>query len=174
MGDGIMALWGTPVSHDDDPARAASNAPSSRWRCWVASTASRIEQRASRPLGVGFGIHTGPVVAGYIGSSKALSYTVIGDVANTSARLCAKALAGQILVSEGTRENLSPRFEVEELAPMRIRGKDKPMRVFNVVRAQPLSQVPATGKADAKVADHNTDPDAQPDTPAVRPEAGAE
>ncbi len=44
------------------------------------------------PLGIGIGIHTGPLVAGYIGSSKALSYTVIGDTANTSARLAAQPL----------------------------------------------------------------------------------
>jgi class 3 adenylate cyclase len=54
------------------------------------------------PLGIGIGIHTGPLVAGYIGSSKALSYTVIGDTANTSARLCGIAAAGQIIVSEQT------------------------------------------------------------------------
>ena len=57
-------------------------------------------------LAVGIGIHSGPLVAGYIGSSKALSYTVVGDVANTSARLCSVALAGQILVSETSAEKL--------------------------------------------------------------------
>jgi adenylate cyclase len=153
MGDGIMGLWGAPVSHPDDPARAVECALE-QVHVLGRFNRNRIE-RKQPPLGVGFGIHTGPVVAGYIGSSKALSYTVIGDVANTSARLCAKALAGQILVSEGTREKLSARFDCEELAPMRIRGKDKPMRVFNIVSSQPISQVPATGK----VADHPTDPD---------------
>lgn len=174
MGDGIMALFGAPVSHPDDPERAVECALE-QVHVLGRFNRGRLEKKQP-PLGVGFGIHTGPVVAGYIGSSKALSYTVIGDVANTSARLCAKALAGQILVSESTRDCLSSRFEVEELAPMRIRGKDKPQRVFNVVRAQPLSQVPATAgpSSGGKVADHATDPDAQPDTPAAQPEASAE
>jgi adenylate cyclase len=148
MGDGIMALWGAPVSHEDDPERAVE--------CALEQTEvlgrfnrSRME-RDRPPLGVGIAVHTGPVVAGYIGTKRTLSYTVIGDVANTSARLCAQALAGQIVVSEDTKKKLSPRFEVEELAPMRIRGKDKPMRVYNVVRTRPLvavaSEVPSTAK----------------------------
>lgn len=151
MGDGIMALWGTPVSHEDDAERAAECALE---QVEVLGRFNRDRMAKDKPaLGVGFGIHTGPVVAGYIGSSKALSYTVIGDVANVSARLCSKALAGQIIISEHTRERLGPRFELEELAPMRIRGKDKPMRVYNLVRIRSQVQVPASG-----VADHTTDP----------------
>ena len=140
MGDGIMAIWGSPVLHDDDPERAVD--------CALEQTEvlgrfnrSRIE-RGVPPLGVGMAVHSGPVVAGYIGSKRALSYTVIGDVANTSARLCAQALAGQIVVSEDTRIKLGSRFEVEELAHMRIRGKERPMRVFNVVRTRPSVAVP--------------------------------
>ena len=56
---------------------------------------TRVEDGTSSPLAVGIGIHTGPLVAGYIGSSKALSYTVIGDTANTSARLCGIASPGR-------------------------------------------------------------------------------
>ena len=151
MGDGIMALWGAPVSHPDDPARAVECA---LVQVEVLGRFNRDRLAANKlALGVGFGIHTGPLVAGYIGSSKALSYTVIGDVANTSARLCAKALAGQIVVSETTRSKLGARFEVEELAPARIRGKDKPMRLFNVVRRQPISQVPGSKVVDQPTAD---------------------
>src|SRR5690606_2400856 len=120
-------------------------------------------------LGVGVGIHAGPVVAGYIGSSKALSYTVIGDVANTSARLCSKALPGQIVVSEATRLKLSPRFELEELASTTIRGKDKPMRMFNVVRTRPLSQVPASVTSQGR-----TDEPARVEPPAPLPAGPAE
>ena len=140
MGDGIMALWGAPMAHPDDAERAVE--------CALVQT--EVLGRFNRgrmlkdkmPLGVGLGIHTGSLVAGYIGSSKALSYTVIGDVANTSARLCARALAGQIVVSETTYAQLGPRFECEELPPVRLKGKDQPMRIYNVVRTRPLVQVP--------------------------------
>ena len=140
MGDGIMALWGAPMAHPDDAERAVE--------CALVQTEvlGRFNRnrllRDKAPLGVGLGIHTGPVVAGYIGSSKALSYTVIGDVANTSARLCARAFAGQIVVSESTFVRLGPRFECEELPPVRLKGKDQPMRVYNVVRTRPLVQLP--------------------------------
>jgi adenylate cyclase len=89
------------------------------------------------PLAIGIGIHTGPLVAGYVGSSKALSYTVIGDTANTSARLCGIALAGQIIVSETTLNKLGNRFEVEELPPANLKGKEKPLRIYNVKREKP-------------------------------------
>ena len=69
---------------------------------------------------IGIGIHTGPVVAGYIGSSKALSYTVIGDTANTSARLCGAAGPGEILVSAATLERLNGRFDYQELPPVSV------------------------------------------------------
>jgi adenylate cyclase len=147
MGDGIMAVWGAPMAHPDDPERAVECALE---QSEVLGAFNRDRVARGQPaLGVGVGIHTGPVVAGYIGSSKALSYTVIGDVANVSARVCAKARAGQIVVSAETRARLGPRFEVEELAPMRIRGKDKPITVFNVVRTRPVSSVPSTNRAGA-------------------------
>jgi adenylate cyclase len=91
---------------------------------------------------VGIGIHTGPLVAGYIGSSKALSYTVIGDVANTSARLCSVALAGQIVISETTHDCLGGRFELEQLQPAKVKGKEKPLRIYNVLRPRLSVQVP--------------------------------
>jgi len=84
-------------------------------------------------LKIGIGIHSGPVVAGYIGSSKSLSYTVIGDTANTSARLCGVALSGQILVSEQTLSRLGQRFRYQELAPAQLKGKEKPFRVFSIL-----------------------------------------
>jgi len=84
-----------------------------------------------------------PRPPGYIGSSKALSYTVIGDVANTSARLCSIALAGQIVISESTLAKLGARFEFEELQAAKVKGKEKAIRVFNVLRERPLISVPA-------------------------------
>ncbi len=140
MGDGIMALWGTPVAHRDDAIRSVSCALE-MGEVLGTYNRRRIENE-QQPLAVGIGIHTGPLVAGYIGSSKALSYTVIGDVANTSARLCSVARAGQIIVSEPTYDRLGGRFECEELAPAKVKGKEKPLRVFNVIGTALAVQVP--------------------------------
>jgi len=141
MGDGIMALWGAPVTHPDDAVRSVQCALE------MGEVLGRFNRRrmekSQKPLAVGIGIHTGPLVAGYIGSSKALSYTAIGDVPNTSARLCSIASAGQIVISEHTFAKLGTRFETEELQPAKVKGKEKPLRVFNVLRERTAVPVPA-------------------------------
>jgi len=132
MGDGIMAFWGAPMTHPDDAIRSVQCALD-QMEVLGKFNRKRVEG-GHPPLAVGMGLHTGPLVAGYVGSSKAMSYTVIGDTANTSARLCGIALAGQIIVSEYTLARLGPRFEVEELPPAHLKGKEKPLRIFNVKR----------------------------------------
>jgi adenylate cyclase len=140
MGDGIMALWGAPVAHPDDAARSV--------QCALEQMSVLGEFNRGRiaanlmPLSIGIGIHTGPLVAGYIGSSKALSYTVIGDTANTSARLCGIAQTGQIIVSETTYARLGSRFEYQELPPAQVKNKEHALRIFNVVRENPRATVP--------------------------------
>ena len=85
MGDGIMAFWGAPVVHPDDPVRSVQCALD---QMEALGKFNRKRMEAGHPpLAVGMGLHTGPLVAGYVGSSKAMSYTVIGDTANTSAPL---------------------------------------------------------------------------------------
>jgi len=141
MGDGIMALWGAPVQHPDDPIRSVM-CGLEQMELLKRFNKARVE--GGRPaLAVGIGIHTGPLVAGYIGSSKALSYTVIGDTANTSARLCGIATAGQVIVSETTLSRLKNRFEYEELPPANLKGKEKPFPVFNIKGVRPSVQVPS-------------------------------
>lgn len=142
MGDGIMAFWGAPVVHTDGAIRGVQCALD---QMEALGRFNRKRAEENKPaLCVGIGIHTGPLVAGYVGSSKALSYTVIGDTANTSARLCSIALPGHIIVSESTLSRIGPRFEVEELAPASLKGKEKPLRIFNVKRERPSAVVAAS------------------------------
>ncbi|MBS2019952.1 MAG: FHA domain-containing protein [Deltaproteobacteria bacterium] len=135
MGDGIMAFWGAPMAHPDDAVRSVQCALD-QMEALGRFNRKRVDA-GHPPLAVGMGLHTGPLVAGYVGSSKAMSYTVIGDTANTSARLCGIALAGQVIVSEYTLARLGPRFEVEELPAAHLKGKEKPLRIFNVKREKP-------------------------------------
>lgn len=131
IGDGLMALWGAPVAHPEDPVRAVDCALV-QMEMMQQFNLDR-QERGLHPLDIGIGIHTGPLVAGYIGSSQVLQYTVIGDTVNISARLCSHAAKGQILVSESTRACIGGRFVLEELAPAQVKGKEHPLRVFNVL-----------------------------------------
>ena len=132
MGDGIMAFWGAPAFHPDDAGRSVQCALE---QLEVLDQLNR--HRASYgavPLAVGIGIHSGALISGYVGSSKSLSYTVIGDTVNTSARLCGIAAGGQILVSEATAIQLDGRFALQALPDAALKGKEKPTKIFEVRR----------------------------------------
>jgi adenylate cyclase len=130
MGDGIMAFWGAPVAHPDNAARAVRTAVE---QMDALARFNRDRQvRGAPAFEMGIGIHTGPLVSGYVGSSKALGYTVIGDTANTSARLCSIAAPGQIVISSETADLIGGQFRLEELPPAQLKGKERPMRIFNV------------------------------------------
>ena len=139
MGDGIMAFWGAPKASADDPVRAV--------KCGLLQLTALQQFNDRRalvgeaPVFVGIGIHTGPLVVGYVGSSKALSYTVIGDTANQSARICGIATAGQLLVSGATRKHLGDHFILEELPPVLLKGIPEPVAIFNVLRENPASAI---------------------------------
>jgi adenylate cyclase len=130
IGDAIMVIWGAPVSHDDDPARSIRAAVDIR-RELVAFNQQRVAQ-GKKEIKIGIGINTGNVVAGYIGSSQTMSYSVVGDTVNTASRLCAAAQADQIIISEETYAKTKGLFPTEELEPLQAKGKLSPLKVYNV------------------------------------------
>lgn len=131
VGDEIMVLWGAPVSHNDDAIRATRAAVDMQ-RALVEFNKVRVSE-GQRPIEIGIGLNTGELVAGYIGSTRTMSYSVIGDVVNTAARLCSAAKAGQVIVSEDTYNLLNSEFECVEQEDVRAKGKSKPLKVYNVV-----------------------------------------
>lgn len=132
VGDEIMALFGAPVSSTDDPVRAV--------QCALAMLEElrrfnrEREARGLPSFEIGVGVNTGEVVAGYIGSSKAMQYTVIGAPVNLAARLCSAAKGMQIVLSENTWRLVHDRFDVAELEPISPKGIAQPVRVFEVLR----------------------------------------
>lgn len=131
VGDEIMALFGAPVGHPDDALRAVLTALEMKD---VLAQFNRERLAAGQQeIHIGIGINTGECVAGYLGSSKALEYTVIGDTVNTGARLCSLAKAGEIIVSQSTFEAVRDHVEVIELPPSQVKGKAQALRVYNVV-----------------------------------------
>jgi adenylate cyclase len=130
IGDAIMALWGAPISHEDDSDRALQAAIAMQRsieelnRGWAA---------AGRPeIGVGIGISHGDVFAGNIGSHRRLEYTVIGDAVNVASRLCAEAGPGEILVTEPLLNVVRGHVESEFLPELALKGKSQIVQVYRV------------------------------------------
>ncbi|MCC7540887.1 MAG: GAF domain-containing protein [Deltaproteobacteria bacterium] len=131
VGDEIMALFGAPVAHEDDPLRAVTVALE-MMRVLGEFNRTRMAE-GQEPLKIGVGINSGETVAGYIGSSRALEYTVIGDTVNTASRLCGVAKAGEILIAENVFQIVKDAVEVVELPPAQVKGKSLPLKVYNVL-----------------------------------------
>lgn len=132
VGDEIMALFGAPVWHPDDPYRAVKTALEMTYE--LADFNRERREAGLEEIHVGIGINSGECVAGYLGSSRALEYTVIGDTVNIGSRLCSIAKAGEIIISEATYAEVRDHFEVIELAATHVKGKSRALKIFNVVR----------------------------------------
>jgi adenylate cyclase len=132
MGDAIMALWGAPIAHDDDADRAIRAAMQQQ------ETLTELNEKWAKDgrtqVEIGIGINFGEVFAGNIGSDRRLEYTVIGDAVNTASRLCSKASAGEILISEPFYQTLKNPPEVEPLEPLDLKGKAQAVPVYRVKR----------------------------------------
>jgi adenylate cyclase len=102
LGDGLMAVFGAPVKHDDDAMRAVQAAQMMMQS--MAELAAQGAKSGMPSLELGVGINSGPVVAGNLGSARRTEYTCIGDSVNVAARLCALAGGGEILVGRRTVE----------------------------------------------------------------------
>jgi adenylate cyclase len=130
MGDGLMALFGTPLARPDDAERAIK--AGIEMQRGLIRLNKEWENRGRTTLEVGIGINTGPVTAGNIGSTRRMDYTVIGDAVNLASRLCAQADGGQIIISDSTGGHVNGRFQLRKLEPMLVKGKEKPVEVYEV------------------------------------------
>jgi class 3 adenylate cyclase/tetratricopeptide (TPR) repeat protein len=120
IGDAVMALFGAPRAHDDDPMRAARAALD------IHEALGRLSETTIRPLQAHVGIASGVVVAGILGRADARDYTVLGDSVNLAARLVAAAGPGQTLLSDGVFRALSGRGVCDALGEIRLKGFEAP------------------------------------------------
>jgi adenylate cyclase len=132
MGDAIMALWGAPIAHEDDPDRAMQCALDQIET--LEKMNAKWKESGRKPLAIGIGINFGEVFAGNIGSNRRLEYTVIGDAVNTASRLCSSAGLNEILISEAFYKELKNPPKVEALEPIQVKGKAKKVPVYRVKR----------------------------------------
>ena len=133
VGDAVLAVFGAPVAHEDDPARACDAALEMLER--VAALSREWAVRLGQPVTLHVGIHTGPVVAGSLGGAAGDAYAVTGDTVNTTSRLLTAAAPGTILTSEATRGLAQHRFAFESGGELMLRGKTEPFVVHRLVGA---------------------------------------
>jgi len=125
IGDAIMALWGAPLSMEDDADKAMAAAIDMQ-RALVQLN-EHWEAGGKPRVNIGVGINFGEVFAGNVGSEQRLEYTVLGDAVNTASRLCSKADKGEIMISEPFYKRLKSPPKVEAREPIPLKGKSKPV-----------------------------------------------
>jgi class 3 adenylate cyclase len=135
IGDAVMALFGAPLAHDDDPLRAARAALD------IHEALSRLSEAGAAPLQAHIGIANGEVVAGTVGRSAAHDYTVIGESVNLAARIVAIAGPGETLLSDGVQRAITGRGVCEALGERTLKGIDAPQRVWRLkgLAAEPVA-----------------------------------
>jgi len=128
MGDAVMAIFGAPIAHEDDPQRAVKASIDMQYRLEEFNR----EKKSEVPLKMRIGINSGMVVAGAVGSDMRMDYTVMGDTVNLTSRLETEAEPGQILISESTYTRVADDFEFEKLSPVQVKGKEEPVQPYRV------------------------------------------
>jgi class 3 adenylate cyclase len=130
MGDGVLAFFGAPVAHEDDPERAV--------RCGLDMVRAIDELGATqRALGAGelrvrVGINTGPVVVGVVGTDTAHEYTAMGDAVNVAARMQASARPGSVLVTSATHRFVSSLVEALDVGLLELKGKTNSVQAYEI------------------------------------------
>jgi class 3 adenylate cyclase/tetratricopeptide (TPR) repeat protein len=135
-GDGIFALFGAPVAHEDHPQRALHAALAMQED--LHSYADRLRNEGKIPVEARVGVNTGEVVVRTIETGGHTEYTPVGHVTNLAARMQTAASAGSIAASEATQRLCEGYFEFRALGPTAVKGVDAPVEVYEVVRVGPL------------------------------------
>ncbi len=132
IGDCVMALFGAPVAHEDDAARACQAALG--MRVFLAGFSERNRRRIGIALHMRIGIHAGLVVAGRIGSAQRQDYSVLGDAVNMAARLESSAAPDSVLVSREVARRAGGAFEFGEVRLLSVKGKELPVETQELLR----------------------------------------
>ncbi len=130
IGDAVMALFGVPKAHEDDPVRAVRAAI--EIHDLVRAMSPELEEKIGRPLSMHSGINTGLVVTGKVDLEKG-THGVAGDTINVAARLSSLAETDTVVIGPDTYLHAKGFFNFEELKPTRIKGKAEPIQVYKLL-----------------------------------------
>ena len=132
IGDNVMALFGAPVAHEDDPMRAARAALA--MQAFLPRFAKRYQPRTGVEFRMRIGIHCGLVLAGGVGSEVRRDYSVMGDTVNLASRLESAASPGSILVSGEIMKRIRGQFELGPAQSLKVKGKEEAVDAYVLLR----------------------------------------
>jgi len=137
MGDGLLAFFGAPIAHEDDPLRAVLAGLEIVQA--IGEYCARVNQQWGIALDMRVGINTGLVVVGAVGSDLRMEYTAMGDAINLAARMEQTAQPGTVQIAEPTYRLVKPLFEIETLGGVEVKGKADLVNAYRVlaVKAEP-------------------------------------
>lgn len=143
-GDGIMALFGAPVSYENNAERAVRaaldmQANFSIWR-------QHVQQNLNIDLNLRIGLHCGPVIVGEIGSNIVMDYTAIGETVNLAYRLQEIATPGCIFTSAEIVRQTKAIFDYEQLPHAKLKGFDQLIPCYRLIGIKPLAEITRTGE----------------------------
>ncbi|MDA8141298.1 MAG: AAA family ATPase, partial [Desulfobacteraceae bacterium] len=137
MGDGVMALFGAPVAHEDHAQRACHAA------LGIQKAMAAYEEDVRRNYGVDFkiriGLNSGPVIVGAIGDDLRKDYTAVSSTVNLANRFENLAMPGSIVVSKDTYRLVKNYFHFEALGRVAVKGVEAPQEIFELVKAGPVA-----------------------------------
>jgi len=131
-GDGLMALFGIPETHENDPERAVRAALD--MQVAIQPLRDQVRSRYGIDFQMRIGLNTGPVIAGSLGDDWHTEYTVLGDTVNLASRLEHAAQPGTVLVSPTTYARTAPLFDYEALPPLLVKGLADPIQTYRPQR----------------------------------------
>jgi adenylate cyclase len=141
IGDAVMAIWGAPLAQDDHAMRCCRAAVAMMRELGALQERWRIEGADYPPIDIGIGINSGPMVVGNMGADQRFDYTVLGDNVNLASRLegTNKDYRSHVILSQNTYEFVRGRVAVRELGAVKVKGKNEPVRIYELLDDKPAS-----------------------------------
>jgi class 3 adenylate cyclase/tetratricopeptide (TPR) repeat protein len=137
MGDSILAFFGAPTAHEDDPVRAVHAGLE------IVDGIAELHEQLAHERGLDFnvrvGINTGLVFVGAIGATRRFEYTAVGDTMNLAARMEQTARPGTVQITDHTFRLVEPAFELESLGAIQVKGKREPVVAYRALRSRAAS-----------------------------------